>query len=211
MSGLREKKKARTRAAILDAARTLFTEKGYAGTTTAAIAERADIAEGTVFNYFASKAEILVAIFYDAFASAPFDFAPSPDATLEERIAQFVDAALRPARQMDKSLLREVLSIGYRYTNEGSYVFEQMQAMDQQIMAGLTAHVEALKSERALPHDLDVEALLEVGYATVMYQFGRYAMEESTSYAEMMRRIRRNVAVLARGANASPRSRKTKR
>ncbi len=40
----------------------LFAEKGYAHTTTKEIAEAADVAEGTLYNYFAGKREILLAV-----------------------------------------------------------------------------------------------------------------------------------------------------
>ena len=40
----------------------MFAEKGYANTTTKELAEAADMAEGTLYNYFEGKREILLAI-----------------------------------------------------------------------------------------------------------------------------------------------------
>jgi AcrR family transcriptional regulator len=57
--GLRERKKARTREQIVAAARDLFVERGYEGTSIADIAEGADIAVSTFFAYFPSKADVL--------------------------------------------------------------------------------------------------------------------------------------------------------
>src|SRR5689334_17206313 len=45
---------------ILAAALQLFESKGYQSTTTRAIAQRARIAEGTVFNYFETKDDIVL-------------------------------------------------------------------------------------------------------------------------------------------------------
>jgi AcrR family transcriptional regulator len=56
---LRERKRARTREAILDAAMELFATRGYDGTTVADIAAAAQIATRTFFGYFASKEELL--------------------------------------------------------------------------------------------------------------------------------------------------------
>lgn len=61
-SGLRERNKAGTRAAILAAARDSFAELGFAATGVREIGARADIAPGTVYNYFADKEEIFVEI-----------------------------------------------------------------------------------------------------------------------------------------------------
>lgn len=60
--GRRERKKLETRRRISSAAFALFAERGYEATTVEAIAERADVAKGTVFNYFPQKRAFLAAI-----------------------------------------------------------------------------------------------------------------------------------------------------
>jgi AcrR family transcriptional regulator len=51
---------ARRKAEILEAAAKVFAEKGFHRTTTKDIAEAADIAEGTIYNYFDSKDDLLI-------------------------------------------------------------------------------------------------------------------------------------------------------
>ncbi|WIE78947.1 TetR/AcrR family transcriptional regulator [Curtobacterium sp. MCSS17_016] len=55
---------------ILDAARTLFLERGVGGVTTQQIADRADVAVGTLFRYAATKAELLIMVENERFATA---------------------------------------------------------------------------------------------------------------------------------------------
>jgi AcrR family transcriptional regulator len=64
MSGLRQKQKDRRRRDILDAAARLLEAQGYEETSIEEIAERAEVGVGTVYNYFHSKAELLMALYY---------------------------------------------------------------------------------------------------------------------------------------------------
>lgn len=61
----RTRNKLRTREAILNAARECLGEGGIAGTTMDQIAQQADVARATLFNYFPSKGDIVAALVDD--------------------------------------------------------------------------------------------------------------------------------------------------
>jgi AcrR family transcriptional regulator len=84
----RSRRVERRRHEIVSAAAEVFAEKGYAATTTREIADAADIAEGTLYNYFDSKRDILLAVAREA--EGPMSRALLQVGTLESREAMIV-------------------------------------------------------------------------------------------------------------------------
>ncbi len=64
-TGLRERKKLRTRHAISDAAISLFLERGYDEVSVADVAAAAEVSKPTLFKYFPAKADLVVHRFAD--------------------------------------------------------------------------------------------------------------------------------------------------
>ena len=62
MPGLREKKKTARRQRILTAAKMLFKKHGYASTTIDVIATQANVSSATVYNYYQTKGDLLLAL-----------------------------------------------------------------------------------------------------------------------------------------------------
>lgn len=99
--------KAATRQQILDAAQTLFADKGFEATTTRDIAQAAKIATGTLFNYFPTKEAIVTCLVGESLTNGQQEFQAraEPASSLAEELFAYVAAGLRKLRPFRKYLV----------------------------------------------------------------------------------------------------------
>jgi AcrR family transcriptional regulator len=89
--GLRERKKARTRAAIRQHALRLFREQGYSATTVEQIAAAADVSPATFFRYFPTKEDVVLQDDMEMFTLSALEAQPpelNPIAAIRAAAAQ---------------------------------------------------------------------------------------------------------------------------
>jgi AcrR family transcriptional regulator len=108
--GLRERKKARTKAALREHAMRLFQQQGYQATTVEQIAEAAEVSPSTFFRYFPTKEDVVLTDDYDPLILAAFRAQPaelSPVAAL--RAAMRAVFAELPSDQVELERERQAL------------------------------------------------------------------------------------------------------
>lgn len=90
-----------TRAALVVGARRAFATHGYEATTNRMISAAADVTAGAIYHYFASKADLYVAVYtelQDVFVDA-FETATQAGETMVDRYCAMLDAAVELNRQ----------------------------------------------------------------------------------------------------------------
>jgi AcrR family transcriptional regulator len=154
----RERKKIAARARILSAAIELFSRRGLEAVTVEEIAAAADVGKGTIYNYFATKEDIVVAFMAD----------------LEARMAPTI-ASFRPAEQPVDRILADYILLHFRL-KEPYHAFVRvflaqmfmnterflpsMVEMQQYIDPPLQSLFSALQQRGALRADIDLPQLI---------------------------------------------------
>jgi AcrR family transcriptional regulator len=111
--GLRERKKAKTRAAIQEHALRLFRDQGYAETTVQEIADAAEVSPATFFRYFATKEDTIVLdrldpLMIELFRSQPAELSPTD--ALRAAIRQSMDTLSEAEWELESERQRLVMN-----------------------------------------------------------------------------------------------------
>ncbi|GAB4586458.1 TetR/AcrR family transcriptional regulator [Nocardia sp. IFM 10818] len=158
-SALRDRKRERTRRALLEAAVDMFEERGYEATTVADIAATAEVGTRTFFNYFASKEELLF---------------PEPD----ERVTSAVRAidSRRPGERPVEVLLRALRAAG---DNPGDHLGDTLAARIAVVRAQVSRTVPAVSGRAAhaqLAAQQEIAKQLRVAFPEELDEVGSAAL-----------------------------------
>lgn len=154
-------KRERTRAALLEAARALIREKGYARTTLEEVAARAGMTTGAIYGNFKNRDELFIAL-GQAYWS-PIAPRVKPGATFEEMMQAMAEATLDAIPDRTTAAVGRLTGLAYTLTNA------DLRARVREITAGsyeLGADwLRTVVDERELP--MPAEQLVRVIHALI--------------------------------------------
>ena len=147
---------------ILEAAAELFAERGYANTTTRAIAEQAGVNEVTLFRKFKNKRGILEALgasWADRMAGFAVTSLPTPEDT-KATLRALADLEVRQAIDAGPVAMR--LALDARVSPD---VAEVMGSGPNENFAGLVEYLSARQAAGDLRPDVDPRVMAEAFFA----------------------------------------------
>jgi AcrR family transcriptional regulator len=200
--GRRARQKAERERRILRAAEVLFARRGYARTGMEDIARRAQLAVGTIYNYFASKPEIVLALLRSetaatlaageaAIASAPEDPAEAVSALLDV----YVDLLARHERGQLRELLAAALA---QPETIGRAAFE----MDLRLVGQLHGLLGRLAARGRLRAGVDPGAAATTLYAVYLAWLLAFASSDAIDVETVRAQVRRGIGVAVAGIGA---------
>jgi AcrR family transcriptional regulator len=183
--GRRERHKLEVYRRIRDAAVVLFRRQGYEATTVEQIAERADVAKGTVFNYFPAKEALLQALSADLHAKLLEEVGTSESwsGSAREQIARLLLALARLAQE-DRVVFRLVLDQNLRDFWRNA----QQAPLSHHVQASVRAALRAGRVRGELNRSVRLEAaarLVEAAFFTTLLDWLNGGIAESAFRREM--------------------------
>lgn len=179
----RARRRAETERRLVDAAAALFVERGYAGTTLAAVAERADAAPRTLYLHFATKAELLLRCIGVAIAAdtEPIALAERP-AMAEAMTAPTLDERIHLMASLTASLMERtgpLLDIALQAAPSEPLVAAAAAAGRADTRRTLHAFWQRIKDDGLLPPSIDLGWLSET--ATLLAHAETYLLIGKTT------------------------------
>jgi AcrR family transcriptional regulator len=179
---------------ILTAMRHLIVEQGYDRTTTAQIARRAGVSEGTIYNYFSSKGAILRALAEQAqrmtmeraFARAV------PGLQGGALIRAMLEGAFEAAHENRDLMCAFMLNVDFQDPNEPGRISMSAEA-DAASIAGLEAFLGGQQQTGLIPRSINIRVMTRLILGTVNQAMedcicGTYGADEA-AYIDLMVRM----------------------
>ena len=204
MAGLRERQKARRETRILDAALSVFRARGFGAARMEDIAEQAELSIGTLYNYFPTKGDLLVAIVAleteDTLAAGQAVIAAPPSDPTAALLA-LAEAWYRHSfRFLDRALWRHAFAMMLERPQSQSAV--RFAQNDDHLKAQAAELVRALQARGLARTDIAPEDLGLSVFNLIDRSFMTYISDEEMAFAALMALLERQLAVIGRAIAA---------
>jgi len=200
MAGLREKQKADRERRILKAAVTQFRAEGYRSVRIEDLAEMAEVSVGTVYNYYQTKGDILIA-------------------TVAMEVEEVLDAGTRivadPPRGVDEALLALIFSY---FDHSLEYLSKEMwrtamalaieapgtpngrrySELDQRLAAQVTELVVALQARGEVDPGLDAREFGALMFNNLNQMFIEFVKDDAMTLQTLRSRVAAQTRPIAR-------------
>lgn len=174
-------KKRKREARILKAASLLFARQGYNETSIEAIAHRADVAVGTVYNYFQSKPALLKNVLASGRSESlrvSAALAEDPPRDPVEAISQLLIAQMRGANRHDKELWRVIHATAALEPEEFGLDYFMVK---EQFKDHITIMLSTLCDRDQLRRDIDIDVAAKSIKYIASEVFRRYVIDDHSS------------------------------
>ncbi|MDU8945969.1 TetR/AcrR family transcriptional regulator [Ovoidimarina sediminis] len=200
MAGLRERQKADRERRILRAAVTQFRADGYHSVRIEDLAEMAEVSVGTVYNYYRTKGDILIAVVAmeveEVLASGAAVVTDPPDGVCEALLALIFGYYDHSLEYLSKEMWRSAMALsieapgtpnGRRYTE-----------LDRRLAVQVTDLIRSLIARGEVRDDVDANALGQIIFSALNQMFIEFVKDDAMTLEALRSGIAKQIGPLAR-------------
>ena len=179
MTGLREKKKSERKDRIFSAAVDLFNEKGFSNTSMQDIADNANLAVGTLYNYFPSKNDLLLDIMHEeieitiAENDALFNEVNLQNKSAKEIIKLISKKIFSTPLLVNKDSLKEI----FIATFSSNAHMEKGMLLDIKLIEALQNLLNRLQKNNMINQNIDTSSASKIFYSILTVQMMMYIFD----------------------------------
>lgn len=199
MSGLRSKQKAARDKRILDTAVRKFRAEGYRTVRIEDLAEEAEVAVGTVYNYYETKGDILIAVVAlevtEVLASGEAIIANPRDGVAPPLLALIFEYFDHSLNYLTKEMWRSAMALSIEAP--GTPNGQRYTALDQELAAQVSALIEALQTRGDIRLDLKPKALGQVLFNVLNQEFVEFVKDDAMTLEALRGRVADQISPIA--------------
>jgi AcrR family transcriptional regulator len=205
MSRLRQLQRERREQAILDAAASLFGERGYRAVNIDEIAERAEVGVATIYKYFGTKAGLIRELFKPQLERLRAEgeailAAPAEDPV--EGIASLIARYRFGEHWQHRDLFRKIGELDWGYAK----VFQGLrEKVDTMICSQIRTLVAFYVRRKRIPGSIDPDDVSAILYAIHTFHLQEWALRDDISLEQTRGNIQRQVKLAFRAWTTPPR------
>ena len=195
MTTVMKKKRARTKEMILNAALELISVNGFEETSMESIAARAEVATGTLYNYYGSKSVLLIAL-YARMTDQLREGLPKRSTgpfTCESAINDLI-AAIHYVSQtvaiFPKPITRQIYA--FMFVLDPADMAD-LTAMDREVMSLIMPILEDMKRADFLAKEVDVQSAAMLIYGSSLMQHQAFIIMPEMTHPQLLEAIEKQI------------------
>mgnify|MGYP000887855486 FL=1 len=193
MTGLRQWQKIDRDRRIVEAAARLFREFGFEGVKIETIAEQAGVSVGTIYNYYESKGDVLIAVVsleVNEVISAGESVLTRPPARAADAVDALFDIYLRHSlHYLSKEMWRAAMSMSILHPE--SRLGRHYGQLDEKLCQQVCRLLAKLKRQGSIGGAIDVEVTGRILFNTMNMSFMNFVKEDAMDVETVIEAVRR--------------------
>ncbi len=184
--GLREEKKKLYKKKIIDAAKEVFLKEGFQKATTKKIAALAGIGEGTIYNHFKSKNDILIDIYNNMLLSNKKEYTLEylESKSLTSYIKEYTLHYIMCTEGIEKEWIRECFSAIYQSNSEN--LFAELSALDMIWLDDFSKLLSTLSDKGLVDYPDNINNTIHIIYSIYMQSYSNYIIKNDMTFDEFI-------------------------